>query len=66
MSELFIRDVPVVCAECKYCGPFVTIKDKRYLTCSMMGNRVVYGSRPNWCPQGPLYIKRSKRHPPHG
>lgn len=41
---------PVICAECKYTGKFKHLKDGTHLTCELKDNKVIYGSKPKWCP----------------
>lgn len=47
-------DSPVICAECKDTGTFVKLKDGNHLTCSLMGDKPIYGSKPKWCPKESL------------
>ena len=45
------EDDPVICAECRDTGTIITLKDGRHLTCELMGNRPIWGSKPRWCPK---------------
>lgn len=44
-------DDPVICAECKDTGTIIELKDGRHLTCELMNNRPIWGSKPKWCPK---------------
>ena len=44
-------DDPVICAECKDTGTIIKLKDGRHLTCELMNNRPIWGSKPKWCPK---------------
>lgn len=42
---------PVICAECNYVGKIVHLDiSGDYLTCEKMNNKVIYNSKPKWCP----------------
>lgn len=45
---------PVICAECKHTGKFQHFKDGTHLTCELKDNKVIYGSKPKWCPLAEL------------
>ena len=49
-------DDPIICAECRDTGTIIELKDGRHLTCELMNNRTIWGSKPRWCP------KRREKH----
>jgi len=54
MNREKANDDPVICAVCKDTGAFVKLKDGNHLTCSLMGDKPIYGSKPKWCPKESL------------
>ena len=51
------RNVPVICAECNDTGQIVKLKDGDHLTCKLMNDKPIYGSKPKWCPKGELFTE---------
>lgn len=49
------KDIPVICAECNDTGKIVSLKDGRHLTCALMDDKTIYGSKPKWCPKGSVW-----------
>lgn len=49
------NNVPVICAECVDVGRIVVIRDVNHLSCGLMNDRPVFGSKPNWCPKGSIW-----------
>ena len=54
-GEKLWNDVPIICAECTDTGKITKLNDGNHLTCALMGNRPIWGSKPKWCPKGPFW-----------
>ena len=53
MDRLNFDDDPVICAECLDVGKITEVKKRgRFLTCGLMNGRVIWNSKPEWCPKG--------------
>ena len=48
-------DNPVICAECRNTGNIITLQDGRHLSCALMDNKPIWGSKPKWCPKNKAY-----------
>lgn len=44
-------DEPVICAECRDTSRIARLSDGNHLTCALMDERPVWGSKPKWCPK---------------
>ena len=42
---------PVICAECRDTGKIVKLNDGNHLTCALKDGKLIYGSKPKWCPK---------------
>lgn len=49
------NDVPVICAECMDVGRIVRLNGVNYLSCALKNDRVVFNSKPDWCPKGSVW-----------
>ena len=58
MAYVIRKEIPVICAECKHTGKFVSLKDGHHLTCELKDNKPIYGSKPKWCPLGELFVQQ--------
>ena len=50
-----INNVPVICAECIDVGKIVKIQGVNHLSCGLMNDKPVFGSKPSWCPKGSIW-----------
>lgn len=44
-------DKPVICAVCRDTGRITRLPDGNHLTCALMDERPIWGSKPKWCPK---------------